>query len=638
MAKVSTKTQNKSLFQVVPKKNREFAQAALESAPFYKADGNVPFGMPEIHLPIEDIFADRLVTRADVVALESIVDMIYPKTRYTPTQLAQTNQDLIDTTTMVKYAPRDQKELVAASIMACVMKEWRNSFKIFIHQSVENEAYDSVDLHEKGHVYFNHLSNPKQYLSQFKAELEKIWDLELGKYFDAKSMKNSKDKIVKLLYTEFSNIAQDMEINSKLFDNGEWVKGKKTMARSGVVLTLNELKDNFDELSGLIKDTKARKIKSPAYKKIATKFCFIVSNIVTRINGEEGDFQFCYPENKGWPNKLDWMTYMVLLVKDLENTMEQVMKNIADKLGAKGMPCPSSGQGTGGGKSISEDVLNSYDEDAAEEDEAMEAANEDAGIGDDEDDMDYGMANASPTGRNEGGEGKGRGHGKVQVEFETCDTFDSFTKFLRKTCLGKKNRKWNSDVLYNSNRGKFSSKVVVPRRHLTERWMPTEVHIIVDVSGSVPTDYVERVINSIVANNSGVDLTKSHIVFCDTKVVSDEIMSKRTKSVYAGGGTEIANGIKYVKEKGYCSKKTDKLFIISDFEDTLSKWVEEARDIPGQKYAIGYNVHTKKQCDNLFDHQGYRSEENNPFKQKWNQVFKTVFILENIRGRNDDDD
>jgi hypothetical protein len=158
--------------------------------------------------------------------------------------------------------------------------------------------------------------------------------------------------------------------------------------------------------------------------------------------------------------------------------------------------------------------------------------------------------------------------------------------------------------------------------------MPTNCTIVVDISSSVPTAYVERVINSIVDTNSGIDLKNSHIIFCDTQVQSDEIMSKRTRSVYRGGGTEIANGIKYVKEQGYCKKKTDKLFIISDFEDNLENWLEEAIQIPGIKYAIGYNVRTNKDCEKLFDNPYYTHISE--FKRKWNKVFKTVFITEQI--------
>jgi len=619
--KVTTKTKDKSVFVMVPAAARKSAQAILDQAPFKSID----------------LSKDRLISKKDVEYLENVLNVIYPKSRYTPTQLKTSDDDLIETGTLVKYTPRDHKELKDAKVMACVMREWRNSYKIFINELVEDEAYDSADLHEKGHILFNHTQGYQMYIDQFRKEIDKIWDLKLAKYFDSKVFKNNKDKIVKMLFMEFSNIAQDMEINSKLFDNGEWVKAKKTLARSAIIMQYVDLLDNFDELSGLIKEPKARKLNSKEYAMLLAQFKFIVTNIENRINGEEGDFQFCYPANKGWPVKLDWMTYMILLVKDIDETMEQVMKQIEQIIG-QGIPSDddgNAGQGNGqpgdgpSGKQISEDVLNDYFDKADQTSKAEASANGDAGIGDEEDEGNS-QGNSIGNQRNKGGPGKSGGSGGVKVEFETCDTFENFTKFLRKSCLGKKNRRWNSDVLYNSNRGKFASRVVVPRRHLIEKWMPTECHIIVDVSGSVPTDYVERVINSIVDTNSGIDLANSHIIFCDTQVVSDEIMSKRTKSVYAGGGTHIANGIKYVAEKGYCRKKSDKLFVISDFEDDLDTWVNAAKDVPGIKYAIGYNVHSEKECNQVFDRFG--SNNDNEFRNTWNRTFKTIFITEKIKG------
>jgi len=631
MGKITTKTLDKSVFVLVPKTNRQQAEKMFHAAPFYDAKGKIDFFGNT--LPIIDFETTRLITRSDVMYLQQMLDVIYPKSRYTPTKLKLANDDLIEHSTMVKYTDRAHPKLKAAGVLACVMKEWRNMFNIFINEDMENESYDSADLHEKGHILFNHTAGTKMYIEQFRKEIDKIWDLKLAKYFESTTFKNSKDKIVRMLFNEFSNIAQDMEINSKLFDNGEWVKAKKTLARSATVVHYLDVYREFDELSGLIKNENARNLGHKSYEKIVKKFLIVLSNIIDRIDGKEGDFKFCYPTNKGWPEKLDWMTYMILLVKDIDDTMEQVLKQIQEKLqagaAAQGSGNGGAGTGTAGGqKKISQDILDEYfDQDKSEKD-AMDDANEGGGIGDDEDDEETG--DASSGGRSQGGEGRGRGSSPVEVEFETCETFDSFTKFLRKNCLGKKNRRWNSDVLYNSNRGKFASRVVVPRRHLIEKWMPTECHIIVDVSGSVPTDYVERVINSIVDTNSGIDLARSHIIFCDTSVVSDEIMNARTKSVYSGGGTEIAEGIKYVAKKGYCSKRTDKLFIISDFQDNLNAWVQAAQEIPGIKYAIGYNVTNKEDCNRIFDHAGYGGRGDGEFKQKWNNTFKTVFITEVI--------
>jgi len=610
MLKITTKTKDNSLFQMVPKKTRAKADTQFKSAPFYLAGGEYEFG--DKKFPVKDFNSEPL-KREDVVCLGEIMETIYPKSAYNPSRLGEVNEELIDTDTEIKYVERDNPKLKASGMVACVMKEWRNKFKIYIHEDVELEAYDSADVHEKGHVLFNHLSGSFAYLEQFKKELEKIWDSKLTKYFDDDVIKLSKTKIVKMLFREFSNIAQDMEINSKLFDNGEWVKCKKTLSRAAVRVSFAPLLAQFDELSGMVKNVQDRALESPGHKKLVNKFMFILCQLLERIDGEEGDFQFCYPANKGWPEKMDWMTYMIFLVNDIDNTMGQVMNQIAKQI-QKPM---------GGGKTMSQSVLQEYFDSVQKEIDAQNSANSDAGID---------GGNVDVEGRSDGGDGRCDGSKGVAVDFETCDTFSSFTAFLRKECLGKKNRRLNSDVLYNSNRGKFSQNVVVPRRHLIEKWMQTECHIVVDISGSVPTDYVERVINSIVDTNSGIDLKNSHIIFCDTEVVSDEIMSSRTKSVYAGGGTNIAQGIKYVGEKKYCSKKNDKLFVISDFQDKLSRWVDEAEKFPGLKYAIGYNVRSREDCEGMFaSMQNGNDINDSEVGQRWNRAFhRTIFITETI--------
>jgi hypothetical protein len=628
MAKINTVDNTKSVFSIVPPKARKAAQKKYETSFFWDATNN-----REV-----DFLTERLLQKADLDDVRELLDIIYPKSKYTPTQLQSVNDDLINIGTIIRYFPRNHKKSKEQLMLAYVMREFRNSYRIFINEDCEPESFDSMDLHEKGHVLFNHTQAVSVYLQQFKKELDQIWDLKIAKYFENSAIKNSKDKIVKMLYMEFSNIAQDMEINSKLFDNGEWIKAKKTMARSAMIVHTVYLQTLFDDLSGYIKNPKAKKLDSPEYKKIVQKFMFVLNNIKGRIAGEEGDFQFCYPSNKGWPEKLDWMTYMILLVKDIDETMDHIISKILNQMGqgqGTGNGQQAQGQGSGGGgKQISQDVLDNYTEQFEAEDDAQNDANSDAAIdGEQDGDLDDGDeasgGSSKGHGRNTGSNDRGRGSGGDKVNIETCKTFSDFTKFLRKNCLGKKNRRWNSDVLYNSNRGKFSSNVVVPRRHLIEKWMPTECHIIVDVSGSVPTDYVERVINSIIDTNSGIDLAHSHIIFCDEHVVSDELLSKRTKEVFAGGGTCMANAIKYVREKGYIKRATDKLFIVSDMQDNLAQWVKEIKNMPGIHWAVGYNVSNEEEATKTIEN-GYHTRNDSEFAREWNLCFKTIFICESI--------
>jgi hypothetical protein len=604
---IQTKTANKSLFKVVPETVRKQALAEYKASTLWNSADDK-----------DAEFKDTFFTLKEVKLLEKLLNVIYPKSKFSPPMMQSANDDLIETGTIVKYLERDLKKSKEAFALAFVTRIGKNLFKIFVNEDAEDEAFESMDLHEKGHILFNHTQSVKLYIDDFREELEKIWDTRLMKYFEEEVKRNpkNKEKIVRLLFHEFSNIAQDMEINSKLFEDDQgWFKCKKLYARSAMIIRLIGLKAEIDDMSGMFKNKNITDTSNPEYAKILQNFEIIRQNIKTRLEGEEGDFQFCYPGNKGWPCKLDWMTYMILLVKDLDDTMQQVMKNIKAALGT----------GQGGNQPMSQDVLDAYAAKMDGDEDAEGAAKDgDADSGDGDDDLDE---DVTPSGRSHGGRGQGKEHGSIQVDFESCNNFEDFTKFLRKNCMGKKNRKWNSNPLYNSNRSKFAGNVVVPRRHLIEKYVNQGAAFLIDISGSVSTDLVERAINSIIDTNSGIDLKESRIIFCDTRVQSDEQMSKRTKKVYCGGGTELANGFKHIREKGYCKKSTDLLFYISDFQDNLDQVLNEAEKIKCTCFAIGYGYDKKADANQIFEYHNNKGTTGNSFAARWNRKFKTCIIF-----------
>jgi hypothetical protein len=578
-------------------------------------------------------FKEQLLQINHVRELMPIIDVLFPREQLTPSKLAETTQILIDAGMKIKYRDPFDPASIATQAQAYVTRTGRGKYEIFVNGNNEEEAFDSIDLHEKGHIYFSHTDGIKLYLKIFEREIDRVWDEKIAKWFTTEAKKHvKKDKIVQFLYAQFSNIAQDMEINSKLFED-EWVDVKRLMSRSAMIIHYKDLLDQFDDLSDLIRDDKARKVDSKGYKKLLDKWEFLVNQLDMRATGKMDDLQYCHPAQKDWPVKLDWMTYMTLLIKDIDDTMQQIANAINQMFakgsgGGAGNSPASSGQGGGqsdsgdeegddgdsdsdsdsdgdgdgsggggggGDKPISKDVLDQYFNEADAMDEAQ-SSNSGGAAGGDDDSFEEGELGGGSAGPSQGGHGKSKkGHGAWTGEISTAATFDDFVKILHKLCLGKKNRRMHSDVMYYSNRKKITGGVVVPRRHLIEKWVPTEVTIVVDVSGSVSTDYVERVINAIVDANSGIDLKNSHIIFCDTDVTSDEILSKRTKKAYSGGGTHIASGITYGLK--YVKRPLDKMLIVSDFEDDLTTWTEAVKGHVGQFYAIGYNVHNSSNFD-----------------------------------------
>jgi len=555
-------------------------------------------------------FKEQELSLTHIKQIEPLVDILWQKSNFKPYKYDDINQKLIDAEISIIYKEGSDPELKDILMQACVSKV-SATYEIFINEDCEAESFYSTDLHEKGHIFFSHLENLEIYLQQFTKEVIRLWDEKLAKWFTEDCIAGHKRKnIIKMLFNMFSNIAKDMEINSKLFEN-EWMEVKRTMSRSYLVMRFSHLKEYFDDLSKSIKDP-ANKINTSGYEKIIQEFSSICTSLFLRADGKVDDILFCYPTYHNWPEKLDWMSYMTLLLKNIDETMEQIKDQLQQMAGL-------IGGGQNGDKQISKEVVDKYFEDQQTVENKMKGE-DDLSTTDNEDDDEENPSNSRSTGNNSRGT-KGTGAWKDLVS--TCETFDAFTKLLNKLCLGKKNRRIDTNLLYYANRKKISSSVVVPRRHTTERWVPTNVTIVVDVSGSVKTDYVERVINAIKDANTGIDLKSSRIIFCDTKVVSDESLGQREKYVYSGGGTNIAVGISYALEK-YVHKQTDKLFVISDFCDDLIEWQQAAQGRPGIKYAIGYNVNNSDDFDGRDQMSDYFPQNENGIA--FCKTFNVLFI------------
>ena len=167
----------------------------------------------------------------------------------------------------------------------------------------------------------------------------------------------------------------------------------------------------------------------------------------------------------------------------------------------------------------------------------------------------------------------------------------SVLRFIEKNCIGKTVQRDRQDPLYNYNRGKTSGGVMRTRITTVEEYRPGNLVALIDVSGSVDIELVKALLSEVLKYKSKFG-TKSRIILWDTSLV-DDLPLKRSnlEAICCGGGTRIAGGIRYAKEK-YLKSEQDKLCVISDFEDNLGAWAEELADIKGDTFAVcwgGYN-------------------------------------------------
>lgn len=161
----------------------------------------------------------------------------------------------------------------------------------------------------------------------------------------------------------------------------------------------------------------------------------------------------------------------------------------------------------------------------------------------------------------------------------------SVLKFIEKNCIGKTVQRDRQDPLYNYNRGKTSGGVMRTRITTVEEYRPGNLVALIDVSGSVNIELVKALLSEVLKYKSKFG-TKSRIILWDTHLV-DDLPLKRSnlEAICCGGGTSIARGIRYAKEK-YLKSEQDKLCVISDFEDCLGDWAEELAGIKGDTFAV----------------------------------------------------
>lgn len=161
----------------------------------------------------------------------------------------------------------------------------------------------------------------------------------------------------------------------------------------------------------------------------------------------------------------------------------------------------------------------------------------------------------------------------------------SVMKFIEKNCIGKTVQRDRQDPLYNYNRGKTSGGVMRTRITTVEEYRPGNLVALIDVSGSVDIELVKALLAEVLKYKSKFG-PKSRIILWDTRLVDDlQLKKSNLEAICCGGGTSIARGIKYAKDK-YLKSEQDKLCVISDFEDSLDDWADELVGIKGDTFAV----------------------------------------------------
>lgn len=282
--------------------------------------------------------------------------------------------------------------------------------------------------------------------------------------------------------------------------------------------------------------------------------------------------EYILPQRYGFPKGLEADTYLNLVLMDLDKFMDE----------DKGRQQRKNGDGDGKEQGNSspmsnEDYLDSIEKELKETSSVNEKFESRVEQGDEEE---GGQPNKKA--------GKKAGNGTKYEESDLNDDIKSnedLKEFIRGIHTKKTRIVRKTDVMYNYNRRKTGTSVIVPKisSSYKKRDEKATLYILYDVSGSVNPELTEKVVKTISEICDELK-TGSRVIFWNESLVND-IDIKDIGKVYCGGGTYLASGVKYIEQK-YSPKKNDFVLIVSDFEDNIPLIGRFMNEIVAKKAAL----------------------------------------------------
>ena len=533
-------------------------------------------------------------------------------------------------------------------------------YNIYVNPEYE-QSYDGLLLHEIGHIIFGHLQSNAFNEKTFEMKLKFAWSrirklITVGD--DIKlSEKEIQDIYINKVKQIMLNYAMDYEVNSKLFTPDEWNEQAQRFESDWMKIQYED--ENFDEQS--YEEAFNLKKNDPTKKLVSA----------------------LWPEDVGFPVKLQFTQYIDLMLRDPEKFFEKLLlispppmignggddqdDNSQNQSGnskgkiksnssgnSKKNKNQQSGQGNSGDQSDSgdeksdeqsgENGKDSKDKDGngsssgkmsladidrlAKEvedmdEEAMKKATEAAEKAAQEDgDDDFGSSDGDDANNSYSPFGTG---GKRGAIIDIKDTH-ALENELLKAVYNKTVMNTRQDPVYYYNRKKYNSNVMIGRSREEQLWRPGNIVLLIDCSGSIDDTAIGTMVKTIrhIAKKCG---PKSRIIWWDTFLEGDYPLNA-DKGPKGYGGTNIAKGIKYVRQH-YLRQSNDKLVIISDYADSLTHWYDEVKKIKNDVvglcwlYSSDKTETTKQYLSNWWGY-GNDEEENKSFDKFLKKIPTTL--------------
>lgn len=570
-----------------------------------------------------------------------------------PKQITEPSLLSVAESEMDKIAWYQINEDLSPAKIAFATKTKDNCYKVFVNNKVPEVYRDHLRLHEYGHILFGHLKFDELRHNQLTKKILQNWGT-ISKHLQLEPEDIGKDKIelvgkyIMPLQGLLSNYAMDMEVNSKLFPNDEEPYFNEILGGATLMANLND---------DLILDVQLEKIEEYLDGDRAEPFAKAI-----------------FPSNYDFPNAKSYLEYLDLMFLNIDKfidfmkrDLEQFEQNQEGQGGqGQGQDQGNSGSGAssnsnGKGKpnvnknnkqnnnGNGQDELSDADKErlkqqaqreskhamkqlslddieklrkAANGSDTDEKSNNDAasstGHGDQasEDPANARGAASSPDVGDAAGEpewsgeaGLGVGHAaKERPDVIPLGNGRQLARYLEQQAFSKKIENLRQNTMWNYNRRKYGEVDIISKLTKENVYRPGNIYIIVDCSGSIDERAIGKMLD-VIKQLSKKCGPKSRVIWWDTRLCSDKLLRSEQKPI-CGGGTDIAGGIAYVR-KNYLKNSNDKLIIISDYYDTLSKWVRECRLIKNDITGICWtNNERMRTTDEFLNDRNYGGQFN----------------------------
>lgn len=473
-----------------------------------------------------------------------------------------------------------------------------------------------IVAHEYGHITLGHLDGIHEELDgrivwtlqNNRADLIEGLNKELGIDYADKLLNRVIDD--PQLNHSLHNIAMDFEVNTKILSSEDIKEMEEDITKFTYESNPEyiELKKKYEsiDLDKVDKDPNLSDEEKNEIKKVKEAIEKELSSTKVKLMLPE---RYHLKDGSPFPDNLTYAEYLILIIKnldqfvkmlvslkmggtgdtsevsdqDLQDALQNGMQSLDDLMGSAGM---NPGQGNSGDKykGIRPDSSGNGQDHATESRDEADKKRE------------------SGTIRSVGGDGCSQdgGYAGWIDRTQTKDTVelaieDVIKNFKKKVCGFELKR----DILYLYNRG-INRTIMAPTYHNRIRQTTNpKIVFLIDVSGSMDSDLVNRVLNSIAKKLKGIRKgLKYDIIAWSTRLCShlkDLDPKKPVPSIRIGGGTRMALGIEYY---GNNYNQDTVLVLISDFDDYLDEWEAVTDKMLGyDMYAFNYGY---RECTRKF--------------------------------------